>query len=77
METYLTGDLERADDEDAKSHYNRIYAIRVAADFELSRTRCVTCASRDGSKCTNFHADIGDYMYEPNECEAHQFDIPF
>ena len=77
MDTYLTDELERGPNESAEDHYTRMTATRIAVEMQLSLRRCIDCEFRSGTKCTNFNADIGDYLYEPNDCEAHRPDIPF
>lgn len=76
--TYLAGDTGCRPGESPKEHYQRLIAMKVALDFELSVARCANCEYREKSYCNNYHNNITeDFLYEPNQCPSHSAEIPF
>jgi len=75
---WLNEIISKHPSENQQEYYNRLIAMRIRLDIQLSEKRCVSCCHYEQNKCNNYnHVLLDEQCYEVHDCKAHTDRIPF
>lgn len=70
--------LAISDGINTKERYEEAKVLSRALLLELNKNRCFNCMNHQDGYCMAYMSAVPEsYLYQANECEKHEPDVPF